>query len=108
MDPQDVQQLENETKQLGEYLFMLLETADIKEEDKAAFVAMLPHLSPEEIDKLIKTLEQQVPDGGKELPELEKKINQLNAEYEKKEQEILNSTMKELDDLEKMIDEGTI
>lgn len=104
MDQQE--ELERDARRLGEYLALLLEVADIPEQDKIAFAAMLPHLNPEQIDQLIKTLEQNVKDNTQDIPGLKEKIEEINNRYAAQEQKIIDDTMKSLEDVEAFLKNG--
>ena len=58
----DKKQLEEEMKVIGQRLALLLEVADIPEDQKAAWEMLLPEMSVEQIFKLIEYLELKVPD----------------------------------------------
>lgn len=103
MDQQEQDALAQDARRLGEYITLLLEAADIPEEEKIAFGALLPEMTPEQIDRLIKVLEANVHDNEPNTTELRQKLDAVNEKYAAQEQAITEETLKDLDEIEQFI-----
>lgn len=96
--------LEKEAKAVGERLAMLLVAADLPDDVKAGFAAMVPEMSPEQLDRLMKILEANVHDTTVvQEEELGKAVAHAQATYESERQAAEKKAMAELDEIEQVL-----
>ncbi|MBI4591861.1 hypothetical protein HY733_00190 [Candidatus Uhrbacteria bacterium] len=101
------EEFEKEAKALGERLALLLVAANLPEDAKAGFAAMIPEMSPEQMDRLIKILEANVSDTAvAQEAELGKALQAAQATYESSRQAAEKKTMTELDEIESLLNAG--
>lgn len=100
-------EFEKEAKAVGERLALLLVAANLPEDVKAGFAAMIPQMTPEQMDRLIKILEANVADtaAGQEA-EFGKAIQIAQATYEQDRQTAEKKAMTELDEIENILKAG--
>ncbi|MDG1949799.1 MAG: hypothetical protein P8J32_03180 [bacterium] len=101
MDQQE--DLERDAKRLGEYIALLLEAADISENEKIAFAALLPTMKPEQLDRLVAMLENNIQDNDMEIDGLKEKLEAVNKKYAIQEQRVIDETVKSLEEIEQFI-----
>ena len=101
------EEFEKEAKAVGERLALLLVAADLTDDVKAGFAAMIPEMTPEQMDRLIKILEANVADtAAAQEAELGKAVQGAQATYESKRQAAEKQTMAELDEIENLLKAG--
>lgn len=106
MNPQDIEQ---EAKQLGERLALLLAAADMPDDVKAGFVAMMPEMTPEQLDRLMKVLEANVHDTAMgQNKELGETIKKAQAEYEASQAAAQAKAMSALDEIEASLKQAEV
>lgn len=106
MNPQDIEQ---EAKQLGERLALLLAAADMPDEVKAGFVAMMPEMTPEQLDRLMKVLEANVHDTAVgQNKELGEAIKKAQADYEAAQTASEQKAMSALDEIEASLKQAEV
>ena len=99
MNPQP--DIEQEAKQLGERFALLLAAAEMPDEMKAGFVAMMPEMTPEQLDRLMKVLEANVHDTAVgQNKELGEAIQKAQGEYDAAQAAAQQKAMSALDDIE--------
>ncbi|MBI4437552.1 hypothetical protein HY631_01235 [Candidatus Uhrbacteria bacterium] len=99
MDPQP--DIEQEAKKLGERFALLLTAADMPEDVKAGFVAMMPEMTPEQLDRLMHILETNVHETvARENQMLGEAIQKAQAKYETAKAASEQSAMEALDRIE--------
>lgn len=84
--------IEKEAIQLGERIALLLAASDLPDEVKAGFVAMIPEMTPEQLDRLIALLEANVKETivleeqqlGRSVQEAQKAYEAARKEEEQK------------------------
>ena len=101
------EEFEKEAKAIGERLALLLVAADLPEDVKAGFAAMIPEMSPEQLDRLIKILEANVHDTAvAQEAGLGKAVQNAQGAYESQRQAAEKKTMAELDEIESLLKTG--
>ncbi len=101
------EEFEKEARAVGERLAMLLVAADLPDDTKAGFAAMIPEMTPEQLDRLIKILEANVSDtAAAQEAELGKAIQGAQAQYESSRQAAEQKAMAELDEIESLLKQG--
>lgn len=88
--------IEKEANQLGERIGLLLAASDLPDEVKAGFVAMIPEMTPEQVDRLIALLEANVKETiAIEEQQLGRSVQEAQKAYEaarkEEEQKAVNS-----------------
>lgn len=105
MSSQD--EFETEAKAVGERLALLLVAADLADDVKAGFAAMIPEMTPEQMDRLIKILEANVADtAAAQEAELGKAVQAAQTTYESQRQAAEKKAMAELDEIENLLKAG--
>ena len=100
-------QFEKEAKAVGERLALLLVAANLPEDVKAGFAAMVPEMTPEQMDRLIKILEANVADtAAAQEAELGKALQAAQATYEQERQAAEKKALAELDEIENVLNAG--
>jgi flagellar motility protein MotE (MotC chaperone) len=100
---------ENDFEQMGQYIGILLQLAEINDEMREGFVELIPTLEINQLFELIEVLEKMVPDASQQRLEKlaeevkaikdkgDKEIAEADAEFE----DLLNDVNKAMDVLEK-------
>lgn len=102
MNPQP--DIEQEAKQLGERFALLLAAAEMPDEVKAGFVAMMPEMTPEQLDRLMKVLEANVHNTAvSQNKELGESIQRAQADYDSAQAAVQQKAMQQLDDIEAVL-----
>lgn len=100
------QQMDNEreAQELGEHLAMLLNASDLSDDVKAGFMAMVPEMSPEQIDRLISALETNVQNAAiAQETELLTALGTAQADYETARQAAQDKAMAGLEEVESIL-----
>lgn len=98
---------EKEARAIGERLAMLLVAADLPDDVKAGFAAMIPEMTPEQMDRLMKILETNVADTAvAQEAELGRAVQNAQSQYESQRQAAKKKTMAELDEIENILKAG--
>lgn len=98
MNPQDA--LERDAQANGERLALLLSTANLPEDVKAGFAAMIPEMTLEQLDRLMNILENNIQDTtAAEEQNLIAAIKNTQDEYEQKRKAVEENTLKEIEEL---------
>jgi hypothetical protein len=98
--------VENEFKQVGQRLALLLASANLPDEVKDAWAALIPEMSLEQIDRLAKALEGYLSaDEQTELFALAEKAKQAQTVFEQQKKQAEEQALKELDEIESMLSE---
>ncbi|MBI5794300.1 hypothetical protein HZA87_04460 [Candidatus Uhrbacteria bacterium] len=93
--------IEQEAKKLGERFALLLAAADMPEDVKAGFIAMMPEMTPEQLDRLMKVLEANVHDTAVgQNKELGEAIQKADRDYQAAQAAAEEKAMSVLDDIE--------
>ena len=101
------QDFATQAKAVGERLALLLVAANLPEDVKAGFAAMIPEMSPEQLDRLIAILEANVSDTAvAQEAEFGKAVQDAQATYESKRQAAEQQAMAELDEIENLLKAG--
>lgn len=96
------EQLQLQLKTYGERLAMLLEVADIPEEEKESWLALSREMTLEQFDKLADYLQQKVPQHMQdELRDFLADVAKAENEHRARVNEASDKAMEELDALEK-------
>ena len=96
--------LKTQAYAIGERLALLLAAADMSDEAKAGIAAMIPAMSPEQLDRLAKTLEDNVRDGTTKLTaNLDQAVAQAQAQYKDSRQAAQRQTLADLDEIERSL-----
>lgn len=94
-------QLTEAAKLYGQQLGALIAMADIPEEQKEAWMALLPEMSFEQIERLHTALEKRVSvQAGEEFGPLLQQMQKIKQEYEAKVAAIQGEAVSALDDLD--------
>jgi hypothetical protein len=102
MNPQS--DIEQEAKQIGERFALLFAAADMPSEVKEGFMAMMPEMTPEQLDRLMKLLEANVHDQAvSENKDLGEAIQKAQGEYEAAEAAAQQKAMAALDEIEAVL-----
>ena len=93
--------LEKLAKERGERLAFLLASLNIKEEQKQAWLTLLPDMSLDQIDRLLNILEAQYLDQNSQGAEQQFKENleEINDEHRNKIEDLNKSTLDKIKDL---------
>lgn len=95
---------EQEAHAIGERLALLLVAADLPDDVKAGFEAMIPEMTPADLDRLIAILEANVRDtAGAQEAELGKAVQSAQAQYETARQAAEKKALAELDEIENVL-----
>ncbi len=101
------EEFETQAKAVGERLAMLLVAADLTQDVKDGFAAMIPQMTPEQLDRLIKILEANVHDTAvAQEADLGKAVQATQSAYELQRQAAEKKTMAELDEIENLLKAG--
>jgi len=104
--PQD-QDFETQARAVGERLALLLVAADLTDEVKANFAAMIPEMTPAQIDRLITILEARISNtNATQEAELGKAIQAAQDAYETSRQAAERKAMAELEEIETLLNAG--
>lgn len=95
---------EQEAKQLGERLGLLLAASDLPQDVKEGFIAMLPEMTPEQIDRLMKTLEAQISDTqAQQDKKMGEAMQQAQVVYEEGQKAAQDKALAALEEIEKTL-----
>lgn len=101
MLPQNNNDIEKDAEKIGERLALLLSAADLTDEVKEGFMALVPEMTLEQIDKLMKALEMNVVDSSLfDKSELGKNLQGAITEYETERKAAEDTAMGELEKIE--------
>lgn len=100
-DSSTPEQLEQDAKSLGKHIGALLATADLPDDAKAAFLELLPSMTPEQMDKLVKLLESKINETSDDNTAFAGRIAAINQRYDEQEQVLKAQEQKELDEIER-------
>lgn len=95
---------EEEAKALGKKIVLLLKASDLPEDVQLAIIQLIPEMSLEQIDELVKLLSLNVMRGGEGDQKLKEKLTAIKEKYDTKKDKLADSVMKDLDNLEKEIE----
>lgn len=99
-------EVEDQFKNVGKRLALLLASANLPDEVKNAWVTLIPDMSLEQIDRLAKALEGHLnPDEQAALAEIAQQAKQAQAAFEQKKRQAETQAQKELDEVEAMLSE---
>lgn len=94
------EKFEKEAKAVGERLALLLVAANLPEDVKVGFAAMIPEMTPEQLDRLIKILEANVADTAvAQEAEFGQAVQGAQIAYESKRRAAEKQAMIELDEI---------
>ncbi|MBU0613186.1 hypothetical protein KKB10_04165 [Patescibacteria group bacterium] len=96
--------VEEEARALGKKLVLLLRSSDLPEEVQISIIHLLPEMTLEQIDELVNVLTENVARGGEMDEGLKQRLGKVKEKYDSKREDLADSIMKDLDDLEKEID----
>ncbi len=97
MDEQQTQQ----AQALGKRLALLLASMPLPDETKANLAAMVPHMTPEQLEVFMTQLEKALPDGGDmALGRMAQGMRQAQDTYVRQHDDITKSTHAKLDAIE--------
>ncbi len=100
-------QIEEDLKNVGERLALLLASADMPDDVKDAWAALIPEMSLEQIDRFAKALESNIAvQGSEEMKQFAgsiETIKQKSAEAQKASQD---KAMASFDEIEQALDQG--
>lgn len=103
--PDDQENAKMQLEALGAQFAILLELADIPDDQKEAWLAILPDMSFEQIDKLMKYLVANVPEEAiEEFKVLEEKFEGIQQEYEHEVKSAQSDALDQLEVLSKKIE----
>ncbi|MFA6272709.1 MAG: hypothetical protein WC693_06510 [Patescibacteria group bacterium] len=105
INQQQGESIEEEARALGKKLVLLLRSSDLPEDVQISIIELLPEMTLEQIDELIDVLTDNVARGGEMNKVLEEKLGMVKQKYDTKRDNLANSIMDELDNLEKEIDQ---
>lgn len=89
---------------IGERLALLLAASDMPDEAKAGIATMIPEMSPEQLDRLMKILEDNVRDGtAAQTAALDKGVARAQAQYEDARAAAEKKTVADLDEVERVL-----
>ncbi len=103
----DTEVTDEQFTKVGERLAYLLAAASLPEDVKDAWVALVPEMTIEQMDRFAKALEENI--AGTEGPELERLTQGIKEAKEVDEREtkaIMAKANASLEEIEKMISEG--
>ncbi|TAL49975.1 hypothetical protein EPN81_04195 [Patescibacteria group bacterium] len=101
------EEFEKSAKAIGERLALLLVAADLPEDVKTGFAAMIPEMTPEQLDRLMAILEANISDtSAKQEAELHNAVQNAQAVYESQRQVAEEKAMAELDEIETILKAG--
>ena len=101
------QDFETQARAVGERLALLLVAADLTDEVKANFAAMIPEMTPAQIDRLITILEARISNtNATQEAELGKAIQAAQDAYETSRQAAERKAMAELEEIETLLNAG--
>lgn len=96
--------LETQAYAIGERLALLLAASDMPDEAKAGITAMIPEMSPEQLDRLTQILEANVRDGSAaQTAQLDQAVAQAQAQYQDARQAAEHQALADLDEIERSL-----
>jgi hypothetical protein len=97
-------QLKQEAQELGEHLALLLNAANLTDDVKAGFLAMVPGMNPEQIERLIHALEVNVQNAAMaQEADLLTSLKAAQADYETARQVAEDKAMTGLEEVESIL-----
>ncbi len=104
MNPQE--DFEKEITQLGERIALLLVASDLPNEVKAGFMAMIPEMTPEQLDRLIALLEANVKETTvAEEQQLGRSVQEAQKAYETSRKEEEQQAIKSMEVIESLLNQ---
>ncbi|MFA6391617.1 MAG: hypothetical protein WCW66_02570 [Patescibacteria group bacterium] len=97
--------LEEEARALGKKIVLLLQSSDLPEDVQISIIQLIPDMTLEQIDELVSLLTENVARGGDIDKELAMKLSEVKEKYDSKRDDLSGSIMKDLDNIEKEIDQ---
>lgn len=98
------EELEELMKVLGKKMALLLAASSMPKETKEAWLALLPKMSFEQIERLMKVLENELESKiSPELEKLNKELLILKDKFDQKKKNLHKQTIEKLEELEKEI-----
>lgn len=95
---------EQDLQEFGKRLAMLLKAADIPMDVKEAIAALVPIMTPEQMDQLAQLLEREVTSGvASDLAELKQSMQAVQDEYEASVKQAQDKAMARMADVQKQI-----
>lgn len=96
--------VEDQLKNVGKRLALLLASANLPDEVKEAWAALIPEMSLEQIDRLTKALEGYLnPDEQAQLVALSEQAKQAQTKFLEQKRATEAQAQKELDEIEAML-----
>ncbi len=98
--------LKEVAKAQGEKLAFLIASLNVPEDQKQGWLAILPSMSPEQLDRFMNILESQYLDQQtKDVDDKFKKdLEEVDKDFAKKEKDLDNQTIKKIQDLSTKIE----
>lgn len=97
---------EKEANGIGERLAILLVASTLPDDVKAGFASMIPEMTPEQLDRLIKILETNVLDTATtQERELGQAVQEAQKSYEKDRQEAEKKALADLEAIEHILNQ---
>ncbi|MBI2472964.1 hypothetical protein HYV70_00205 [Candidatus Uhrbacteria bacterium] len=97
---------EKEITQLGERIALLLVASDLPDEVKAGFMAMIPEMTPEQLDRLIALLEANVKETAvAEEQQLGRSVQEAQKAYETSRKEEEQQAIKSMNAIETLLNQ---
>ena len=98
--------LEKQAKQLGERIGFLLATSTLPDDAKEALLVLLPDMTPEQTDSMIKMLEKNIAGAAEiEAQEFIENLKKIDEQHEQKRKAAEEKAMSELEEIEKLLGE---
>ncbi len=98
------QEIEKEAKQLGERLAWLMAASSLPDDVKDAYMALLPDMTPELIDKLATMLEANIADATQiETQEFVETLERVKTKYQEQRKEIEKQALSEMEEIENIL-----
>ena len=105
--PENQENIEEELKNVGERLALLLAAANMPDDVKQAWAALVPKMSLEQIDRFAKALEQQmVSQGSEEITQLADSIEAIKRKRAEAQKVSNDQAQAALNEIERAIDEA--
>ncbi len=98
--------LKEVAKAQGEKLAFLIAALNVPEDQKQGWLALLPSMSPEQLDEFMNILESQYLDQQTKDADVKLKedLEKLNQDFSKKEADLDQQTIKKIQDLSSKLD----
>lgn len=96
--------LEKETETIGKRLALLMVAADLPDDVKAGFAAMIPEMTPEQLERLAEILEANIHDSpADQKTALALAMQKTQVVYKTQREANEKRVMKELDEIENIL-----